>query len=301
MSIKPTDPANDDKSNLPGGAPSLGEKVDTDTRQETGQPRDPKREPLPIEFREFTASVRDLFREIKKLIIFIRSGKNANAALVLLTFLLAIAAFTQALIYGIQLGPLRRSAAAATNANSIANNTLVESNRAWVGIEGTMVIDPIQLTKDRNGTTINATSFFTIKNFGKAPAMHVGWDALIVAYQQGEDFAVEHHMQTFKQEADVTCRMSDMQGAQPLQGPSYESGLYIFPDNRITTKQPLNDTSPNPILNTWLTVAGCISYKDQFKDTAVHHTRFCFMSDGAINTAAKRQALHPCPGNEYAD
>jgi hypothetical protein len=101
-------------------------------RAEAGESGGSKGEPLPIEFREFAASVREVFREIKKLIVFIRNGKNTNAALVILTFLLAIAAVTQAVIYGIQVRPLRLSAGAAQSAADTAASALRIDQRAWL-------------------------------------------------------------------------------------------------------------------------------------------------------------------------
>jgi hypothetical protein len=125
-----TDPTNDSKSKPQNDTPPFGEKKDGDPGQETDQPADAEREPLPIEFREFTASIRELFREIKKFIIFIRHRHNANAALIFLTFLLAIAAIAQAIIYGIQLGPLRKSAD--TGAKQLANFENAEAGRLEV-------------------------------------------------------------------------------------------------------------------------------------------------------------------------
>ena len=84
-----------------------------------GRAGDPERGPTPI---EFVAGIRELFREIKKLIVFIRHRQNLNAALVLLTLALAIATFSQAIIYGIQLGPLRKSAEAAETSAYVSKN-----------------------------------------------------------------------------------------------------------------------------------------------------------------------------------
>jgi hypothetical protein len=110
-----TDPTSDDKDYADSDLASEGREIYP--TQKADKASDPQREPTPI---EFVAGLRELFREIKKLIVFIRHRQNLNAALVVLTLTLAIATFTQAIIYGIQLGPLRRSADAAKNSADIS-------------------------------------------------------------------------------------------------------------------------------------------------------------------------------------
>jgi hypothetical protein len=75
-----------------------------------------EREPLPS---EFITGVREVVAEITRFVVFIRDGRNTNAALVVLTLLVAIAAFIQATINGMQLRPLKQSA----NAAQVASET----------------------------------------------------------------------------------------------------------------------------------------------------------------------------------
>lgn len=162
-----TDPTNASKSNPPDDTPPFGEKKDGDPGQETDQPADAEREPLPVEFREFTASIRELFREIKKFIVFIRHRHNANAVLIFLTFLLAIAAFTQAVIYGLQLRPLRENAEAAKVAADTARKELELSQRPSVSLTDIKVISP--LVFDTNGA--HTTISYAFINTGHSAAL----------------------------------------------------------------------------------------------------------------------------------
>jgi hypothetical protein len=172
-----TYPTSDGKSDPQDDASPLREKKDEDAGQESGKTYNSQREPLPIEFREFAASIRELFREIKKFIIFIRHRHNANPALIFLTFMLAIAAFTQAVISGIQLGPLRKSASAANTAAIAAKNAAETSQkqfemseRPWIKVD---LVAVRQFDFDVNGN-LTLTLEFVMKNVGHSVATGIG-------------------------------------------------------------------------------------------------------------------------------
>jgi hypothetical protein len=105
-----------------------------------------------------------LFREVKKFIIFIRAPKSNTAVLAFLTLLLAVAGLSQAVIYELQLTPLRKSA-------DTAAKELEVSERPWLSIENVTLDSP--LIFDENGVEI--TIRFNIKNSGKTPAIRSFW------------------------------------------------------------------------------------------------------------------------------
>ncbi len=119
-----TDPT-DEKHDHPNGL--IASVKNEHTPDQTDQTRNSQREPTPI---EFVVAIRELFREIRELIVFLRNWENANAALIFLTSVLAIATVTQAIIYTIQLGPLRKSASAAQLAAEAAKEQADSTERS---------------------------------------------------------------------------------------------------------------------------------------------------------------------------
>lgn len=144
------------------------------------QPNYGQREPLPTEMRDFVLFVRQLLHEIRGFLSFIRHTGNYNAAIVFLTLLLAIASFTQALIYGLQIGPLRRSAEAAASAAQTAHNTLILSQRPWIKIKH-HIKQPLTFNVAGNNQQVATMALEdTIENIGNTVALNViSWEDVI--------------------------------------------------------------------------------------------------------------------------
>jgi hypothetical protein len=105
--LSATPPRGDNERNIDDQLPARSGVNSDQTEHGAAQS---EREALPIEFREFSASVRDVFRELKKLILFVNKQKYAGAAIVMLTFLLVLATFIQSIVVYLQIEPLKRSA-----------------------------------------------------------------------------------------------------------------------------------------------------------------------------------------------
>jgi hypothetical protein len=89
-------------------------------------------EPPPPEFREFLSNVRELFREIRKFVLFLRREKNVAVIMAVFTFFLALFAFIQAFLLGLQIRPLQNSADAAQKAAGTASRQLEMADRPWL-------------------------------------------------------------------------------------------------------------------------------------------------------------------------
>jgi hypothetical protein len=199
-----------------------------------------------------------------------------------------------------QTGATRKAAKAAEDANKIANDNLVRVQRPWLAVDGSMfTLTPVSLKRVQGSQTqMLLTVGFWIKNFGVAPAFHTGVYVAPVTYQRGTD--IPAHNAEFDEAVKSTCRMADA-ATKPVSTADTGSGSYVFPNNRYGSKWPIDATSPNPELNTWLTVVGCITYRDQFEKTPPHHTHFCFRSDTAITAITAKQVFSECGQNEEAN
>jgi hypothetical protein len=198
----------------------------------------------------------------------------------------------------------QKAAKAAEDANKIANDNLVRVQRPWLAVDGAMVtlepisINTVKISSQGPQIQMRLTVGFWIKNFGVAPAFHTGIYIAPVSYQRGSDIPALNA--EFDRTVTATCRMADL-GSAPVSTSDTGNGPYIFPNNRFPMQWPINATSANPQLDTWLTVVGCITYRDQFKNSAPHHTHFCFRSPKAIIAITAKQAFGDCGQNEEAD
>lgn len=193
----------------------------------------------------------------------------------------------------------RDAANAAQIAASTAHDTLVMVNRPWLGLEGNMVtLEPVTASPEKQQTRIETKVGFSVKNFGNGPAFYVGIDVMPVIYEKGIDISI--HESDFRQAVTANCRIADAL-IRPVNLGDNQGGYTLFPGNRIILSREINNTSPHPQTDTWITMIGCISYKDQFTDTKAHHTHFCFISQEAIARIPAKAQLSPCEGNQEAD
>jgi hypothetical protein len=116
--------------------------------------------------------------------------------------LIVLAVYTCAAAY--QARQMWRATNAADSAASTAKDALLKGNRPWLGVDGSAtILKPILL--DSRG--IHADVGFMIKNFGTAPALHVGID-MLVENNSGStrpDGTVD--FSGLERDANASCRM----------------------------------------------------------------------------------------------
>jgi len=144
----------------------------------------------------------------------------------------------------------------------IQRNTGINSERAWVGLDGPIVLDGI--ATESSGVSIKG--HYSIKNFGHGPAFKVIQAGLFI---QQTTLEIE------KREADFWCDSSVKfaTGTVPVGGELKQPppfGYTLFPGQG--KDYPIEYEGPTATLN-FLQFVGCVAYIDQFK--AVHWTRFC--------------------------
>lgn len=197
---------------------------------------------------EFIALVREVFREIKKFTIFIRNQRNTSAALVVLTFFLALFTSTQSVFTGLQIKPLRDSAAAAKSAAETAAREVEVSERPWIVIDNVRV--PSNQTLIVGKSIVITTIGMDVKNIGHSPATNVTAH-LILRLSGGP-------------EGDIVKGICE--GAIP---PADGFGDIIFPDKiGPPASYPINLSKEDvgkfwdaPPTNRILAVAGCVDYR----------------------------------------
>jgi hypothetical protein len=205
-----------------------------------------------------------------------------------------VAGVSYAIVAYLQWHEMKRATDAAKSAAETAHDALVKGNRPWLGVDGSATTLQ-QPTMGKEG--IKASVGFILKNFGTAPALHVGMHAIIVNNSPPTQEGLADFSQ-FKRDADASCRMADLATKSIVQGEE-GAGLYIFPNNSVVERLNGMTTTPAPLPIMALDLVGCIAYADQFK--GIHHTRFCFMSENAIKDVRMDQRLISCPINEDAD
>jgi hypothetical protein len=187
---------------------------------------------------------------------------------------------------------------AAKNAADTAHDALVKGNRPWLGVYGTPTV--LQVPKVDTKIGIATSIGLTVKNFGTAPALHVGVHLITVTIPYTSD--VKAYFKDFENTANASCRMADLTSRPAVPGEE-GSGPYIFPDNTFsyifngTARSGESVTTQE--MNSSLRLVGCIVYVDQFK--VVHHTRFCFRTEVPVINVKTGQPFTACPINQSAD
>ena len=148
---------------------------------------------------------------------------------------------------------------------NIQRNTGINSERAWVGLDGPVTIDALQLAP-----IFGFESHFVVKNFGSGPAFKVvaqGWP--------------ETDSTVFDNLGKSVCQgpIEFTTGTVP-HGPAVINpgpfGYMLFPSQTHMeyTGSPIDPWTGPPLPNLkhfWF--IGCIAYVDQFR--VLHWTRFC--------------------------
>jgi len=162
----------------------------------------------------------------------------------------------------IQAAASMEGATAAKGAAETARDALTHVQRPWLGSEGTI--------KTESGVT---TFIATVKNYGPAPALHVG-----VEMERAE-------VDVFEKKINAICRKAKDKTI---------NGRYIIPGSTydFTPHAYTVGAQPSPTF----VYVGCIAYFGGFGKSDFHHTEFCLMK----GTTADRPVV-PCPVKQEAD
>lgn len=182
----------------------------------------------------------------------------------------------------------------------IQRKASMNSERAWVGLDGPPAVE-IGLLEDRKrmGATIN----FTVKDYGKGPALSVMASAAIVPSDASNQHVVEDSLES-------TCNLvSAFVGMKPTK-PVYSSepptnrqwGHIIFPGQPFNTGT-VTTIDMSKMIGKEVFIAGCIVYKDQFSEP--HWTKFCYntgaFAKDVVKDASSFKHLYMCGANNYTD
>jgi hypothetical protein len=182
----------------------------------------------------------------------------------------------------------------------IQRNAAMNAERAWVGLDGTPSVE-IGLLEDRKrmGAAIN----FTVKNYGKGPALSVMAGARIVPSGTDNRHVVEDALES-------TCDLlSPFVGVKPTRPVSsdedlmkHQWGHVVFPNQPFGTGTVTTIDLPK-MIGKEVYVVGCIVYRDQFSEP--HWTKFCYntgdFAKDAVKDTASFKHLYMCNANNYTD
>jgi hypothetical protein len=194
-------------------------------------------------------------------------SKWTEIIMLVLTFLVVIAAFWSACIFQDQLNQARR-------ANDLTERQWEAQNRPWIGLSGSVEFPKaptfqVFQTATPLSTGIDLEWVFRIKNAGISPAFRVASNTQI--WMSGETLQLPQFQMQF------ACSNADWTGNN--------GGSVLFPDSADITVSPPPGVSGNvmglpleitKIRRIW--VIGCISYQDS-NGKVTHHTKFWVVSN----------------------
>jgi hypothetical protein len=202
-------------------------------------------------------------------------------------------------------------ASQARRSANTAEQALGLQARPWVGLDGSVTIESIGVVSTQ-GFEVKFT--YTVKNFGSVPALYVVSSAKIGIERHTRSNASDNAL---RDQSDRQCLFADTNyaprgtvftgnqpPAQPQRpGPAAEfTGATVFPDQRFQMGMSVNDRSGlsdgfDPGASLW--GVGCVAYLGP--TGPVHHTRFCFSSQGPANQIKPGEVMLTCHTNNIAD
>jgi hypothetical protein len=218
--------------------------------------------------------------------------------------LFVIFAYTTLTAY--QLIQVTISADAAKTSADTAQKELVQANRPWLGADHLTFTAPVRIVKLGGAPDLYMLQAlmaykYEIRNYGKDPALRVHYHAEAIEFRLGTDVVDGAQ--------DMRCKAADGEFSKDI-----GNGAAIFPSDFLDAT---NDNAPGILIqprkifgnnapdtaNGKFYIAGCTSYVDQFFDItkAVHHTRFCFISDSPLRQIAMGTELRRCRREIRAD
>jgi len=177
-----------------------------------------------------------------------------------------------------QLNQMRDATVAATHSANTAKETMLRSQRPWIGNEGSGV-----KIKILNTNMVAGNMMILAKNFGPSPALNMGVGAFPFIRSTASDDS------DFSKAREKACAEADTNAL--ILGDS------LFPQQASRYDAIVLSAVEGIEKRDRMLFAGCISYRDQFDIThPTHHTSFCVM--GAIKHL---DALYNCGTGEIAN
>jgi hypothetical protein len=174
----------------------------------------------------------------------------------------------------------KNAADAAKNAADVARDTLLRSQRPWVGLAG-----PINPQRFQLNPEVSIQTALPLKNFGTSPALKV------MATIEPVDNKGLHERAPHV--CDLILRF--VNGTIPenqLQGPQIKRGFTLFPGEVLSEGIGTGDSTLKPGSVDTLYFIGCIAYRDQFEKT--HTTHFCVETPWLAKSYKLGQPLISC-------
>ena len=183
------------------------------------------------------------------------------------------------------------------NQTCIQRNAYVSAERAWVGLDG---VPSVQMVL-RNDGKYDASINFTLKDYGKGPALRVMGLAAITP--TGQPRIVESTL-------DAQCNLifpfvglkpkSNVAFSPDLGG--YQWGHVLFTNQGFGTSVGSLIDMPT-LIGKEAYLVGCIVYRDQFSEP--HWTKFCYNTGDFAKDVVKDPSsfshLFICNANNYTD
>lgn len=202
----------------------------------------------------------------------------AEGIAILIALGLLIANIIQTCAVRNQLGEMQKQ-------TTIQRETSVNSERAWIGLNGSVVTDVLEATPK-----VKIGGHYSIENFGHGPALKVFPNSMPVW---------EYERADYRKTAEMVCvpAIEFATGTVPF-GPGVSNpgpmGYTLFPgqihEEQIGGGPWEGDGLAKPMRHFWF--IGCVAYLDQFK--AVHWTRFCIESSFTHQPINKDTPLRFC-------
>jgi len=181
----------------------------------------------------------------------------------------------------------------------IQRNAGTNAERAWVGLDGPPSVNIGLLKSSQTEAAIN----FTVKDYGKGPALSVMASAQIVPSNTDNRHAVEDGLES-------TCNLiSAFVGVKPTRPVYSDAGItkhqwghVVFPNQPFGTGTLTTIDMPK-MIGKEVYVVGCIVYRDQFSEP--HWTKFCYntgdFTRDVVRDASSFKHLYMCNANNYTD
>lgn len=208
------------------------------------------------------------------------------------TFGLLIAAIVAGVIYGHQLGAMKRTLRETQQQTCIQREASINAERAWIGLANTPQVEITSLQQKQFLANIH----IEIENFGKGPAFNV--------YSLSR-FATHGHIQDV---IETNCNLIfPFVGLHPFPAnlglSTTQTGSLIFPGQPPISAGTSTEGNSTDILGQEVFVVGCIVYRDQFQRP--HWTKFSYSTGPLVSQVVRDSSafrhLYISTGNNSTD
>ncbi|MGO9642783.1 MAG: hypothetical protein ACLP1Y_15925 [Candidatus Acidiferrales bacterium] len=183
-----------------------------------------------------------------------------------------------------QLREMRKATVAATKSADTAKDTLVRSQRPWLGNDGD---ETLAISEVSDGMLAGKFTF-SVKNYGSSPALSVGQAIYPCVRIHGDMSDFEAAKKEACGQADTVAFITG-NSIFPQQSYGYGTkGAFVVPGLRKEIGR--------------IVIEGCLAYTDQFDPAhTIHHTSFCIVGDAQSRDIQNSRTLGLCGYHEIAD